>query len=320
MEKIPTLHHPEGIEPDRMFFHEETVRNLILEYQREPTPQTWQGIVVACLPLIESLIRGHNFQLYEDKDVLKNECIIKLFKTIRHFNPDRGRAFSVLSVAFTRFLFSYVQNVRLRSKRLSLVQDEILEGYESAGQVRAHLPEELKTKIQGIRTRFKTKPERAAARFLINYFLLEGFSQPRKLVLDTVKRQFDLSLERAGALYDYTLVSLRSVLHEYYTPLYSAQEMLRLCYRSSVLPEIHALIGEKSFAKLMDVFAGLTVTFPSKAGLEKLRKSREFLNSLSDEKRAFSPSALGPGTEHQLLNGMLEGHHIEAPLYAEGEG
>jgi hypothetical protein len=36
-QKIPTMHHPEGIEPDRIFFQETQVRNLILDYQREGT-------------------------------------------------------------------------------------------------------------------------------------------------------------------------------------------------------------------------------------------------------------------------------------------
>jgi hypothetical protein len=40
------------------------------------------------------------------------------------------------------------------------------------------------------------------------------------------------------------------------------------------------------------IFAGITVTFPSKSALEKMRKSREFLNGLSDEKQAFSPGPL----------------------------
>jgi hypothetical protein len=207
-QKIPTLHHPEGIAPEAMFFREKEVRDLILEYQRSASPETWQAIVMACLPLIESLIRHHNFQLYEDKDTLKNECIIKLFKAIRHYDPARGRAFSCLSVAFTRFLISYVQTVRTRAKRLSAVPDEVLEQYETAGRPRAELLEELKAKIQTIHTRFKSEPERGALKLLINYFLLEGFSQPRKFVLDTLRRQFDLSLERAGgALYDYALVS-----------------------------------------------------------------------------------------------------------------
>jgi hypothetical protein len=39
-------------------------------------------------------------------------------------------------------------------------------------------------------------------------------------------------------------------------------------------------------------------------------------NRLDDEKNAFSPSSLGPGSEHQLLGAVLEGHHTEAPLYA----
>ena len=119
-------------------------------------------------------------------------------------------------------------------------------------------------------------------------------------------------------LYDYALVSLRSVIHEYYTPVYSSEEMLRLCRHSSVLAEIHRVVGEKCFAILMDVFAGVTVTFPSKSALEKMRKSQEFLNGLSNETRAFSPSSLGAGSEEQLLSAVLEGQHTEAPLYGSG--
>jgi hypothetical protein len=75
-QKIRTLHHPEGIEPDRIFFHETQVCDLILEYQREGNPETWQAIVMACLPLIDTLIRQHKFQLYEETDALRNECVI----------------------------------------------------------------------------------------------------------------------------------------------------------------------------------------------------------------------------------------------------
>jgi hypothetical protein len=47
-----------------------------------------------------------------------------------------------------------------------------------------------------------------------------------------------------------------------------------------VLPEFHRIVGEKCFGMLMDVFACVTVTFPSKSALEKIRKSREFLNGI----------------------------------------
>jgi hypothetical protein len=45
-----------------MFFCETQVHDLILDYQRQANPKTWQAIVMACLPLIDSLIRHHNFQ------------------------------------------------------------------------------------------------------------------------------------------------------------------------------------------------------------------------------------------------------------------
>jgi hypothetical protein len=313
-QKIATLHHPEGIDPDQMCFDEARVHALILAYQRDGDPETWQAIVMGCLPLIDSLIRKHRFQIYEDLEALRNECVIKLFKAIRHYNPERGRAFSCLTVAFTRFLFSYVATIRTRTRRFSLVPEEILTEYASPGQGRTELPEELKNKIKMIQTRFKAKSEKEALRFLINYFLLEGFSQPRKLVLDALGVQFNLSLEKAGTLYNYALVSLRSVLHEYYTPVYSPGEMVRLCRRSTLLAEIHQITGEKCFARLMDVFAGLTVSFPSKSALLKMHKSQEFLNGLDEE--AFSPGPLSASAEEQLLSALVEGDHIETPLYA----
>jgi len=204
------IHDPEGIEPETIFFHEAQVRELILEYQREPKPETWQAIVNGTLPLIESLIRQHNFCAYEDPDALKNECILKLFKTIRHYDPARGRAFSCLSVAFTRFLITYIQTLRTQTKR--------------NGQA------------------------------------------------------------------------------------YSTQEMLRLLCRSTLLPEIHGIVGEQCFARLMDVFAGATVTFPSKAALAKLRKSRNFLNGVGDAEQVLSAGPLSANTEHQLLSAVLEEH------------
>jgi hypothetical protein len=30
------MHHPEGIDPEQIFFHEAQIRDLILSYQREP--------------------------------------------------------------------------------------------------------------------------------------------------------------------------------------------------------------------------------------------------------------------------------------------
>jgi hypothetical protein len=194
-EKIPTRHHPEGINPDQMFFCESRVHEQILEYQRHGEPETWQAIVMGCLPLIDSLIRKHHFQMYEDLDALRHECIIKLFKTIRHYNPERGRAFSCLTVAITRFLFSYVQTVRTRGRRITLVEDEILEQYEVAGQGRTELPEELKNKISAIRTRFRGNEERAAFKFLINYFLLDRGA----FVRFPVKRQASTRLSIPGA-------------------------------------------------------------------------------------------------------------------------
>jgi DNA-directed RNA polymerase specialized sigma subunit len=166
--KLLTKRHPEGIEPDQIFFHEAEIHDLILAYQRDPTPEIWQAIVIGSLPLIDSLIRKHSFQLYDDQDALRSECVLKLHKAIQHYNPARGRAFSVLSVALFRFLISHVQMIRTRGKRISFIEDKILEQYPAKGQTRTELPAEIKARLGTIQTRFKSKSDRAAVKLFIN--------------------------------------------------------------------------------------------------------------------------------------------------------
>ena len=40
------MHHPEGVDRDQMFFRETEIRDLILAYQREPSAETRQAIVM----------------------------------------------------------------------------------------------------------------------------------------------------------------------------------------------------------------------------------------------------------------------------------
>ena len=70
----------------------------------------------------------------------------------------------------------------------------------------------------------------------------------------------------------------------------------------------------------MDVFAGVTVTFPSKAALEKMRRSREFLGRLDDEKQTVYPgSSLSASREDQLVAAVFQGYHTETSLYGSEE-
>jgi hypothetical protein len=143
--------------------------------------------------------------------MLRNECVRKLSRTIRHYNADRGRALSVLSMVFTRFL---VQRIRAKQN----------------GQA------------------------------------------------------------------------------------YSIQELLRLCFHSTLLPELHGIVGDERFAKLLEVFAGTTVTFPSKITLAKIRKSREFLNGLE----AFSSGQPRPPEPATIPVPAPNREHLEALSSREG--
>jgi hypothetical protein len=205
--QIPALPYSDPIDPS--FLESTRVHELIRTYQRIPAAETWQAIVTACLPLIDDLIA--KFQVHGDPDTLRSECILKLRKTIRYYDQQRGRAFPVLTVAFIRFL---VQRIRAKQN----------------GQA------------------------------------------------------------------------------------FSIQELLRLCFPSSLLPEIHGIVGDECFAKLVDVFAGQTVTFPSKITLAKIRKSREFLNGLE----AFSSGQPRPPEPATIPVPAPNREHLEALSAREG--
>src|SRR6201981_2084932 len=91
---VKTLHHPEGITEDDLFFNEETVFNLVLEYQKNQRVELWKRIVEETIPLIDTIIRNYNFQQYDEIDALRAECTIKLSKVLLKYDPARGRCFS----------------------------------------------------------------------------------------------------------------------------------------------------------------------------------------------------------------------------------
>src|ERR1700759_2976953 len=80
--RVITQHNPGGIDESELFFNEETVFNLVLEYQKTRDIKVWQRIVVETIPLIDTIIRNYHFQQYDEVDALRAECAIKLSKVL----------------------------------------------------------------------------------------------------------------------------------------------------------------------------------------------------------------------------------------------
>lgn len=316
--RYKTAHHPQGIDESKLFFNEQEVTALVLEWQQSGRIETWHAIVHASLPLIDTVIRTYKFQRYDDIDALRNECVLKLARMLNKYNPDKGSTFSFFNVGLKRFLVTYAYSEQRRLERTITTEDTILQNQAGRAQMMEGLSEETKASIRNIQTRFKTPEQREALKFLINYFLLEGFSLPKTSIIQTLHSSFHITYGLAQILYDYALislrVSLRVAIRGEHQCRFSSLEMLRLSNRFSVIPEMAELIGMSNLKKLVDIYGGITVTFPTRADLERLAKEQ---TRLTQVKKSPCPPKSVNGREPEFLTEISEEHHITEPLFVE---
>lgn len=323
--KVKTLHSPEGISESQLFFNEARVHDLLMEYQRTESIEVWHKIALETMPLIDTIIRHYGFQKYDELDCLRSECVIKLSKLLKKYDPARGRCFTHFSVSFKHFLISYAQKTRNKQKLVSIVDEEILENTEAKTYIPADISEEFKAKVFDIDTRFTEPGQMSGLKFLINYFLLEGFGTSKTKLCHTLVSVYSITQDQAYLLYDYALIKLRSVLYEYYTPKYSDVELLRISRRWSLLPDIAETIGMASFEKLANLFGGITITFPSQKDMARLRTERTIVEAAETdasyatlhELGAASGANEGNAIFDRLGKAALEGHYDTVPLYGE---
>jgi len=322
---IKTLHHPEGIEDADLFFNEEEVVNLVLEYQKTQRVETWKKIVEKTIPLIDTIIRNYSFQQYDEIDALRAECTIKLSKVLMKYDPSRGRCFSHFSISFKHFLISYAQKIRNKAKLVTCVEGEILEQTEAKAFIPEDVAPEFKERLYELDTRFLEDDQLNALKYLVNYFLLEGFGTSKTKLCHTLVTTHNLTQDQAYTLYDYALIKMRSVLYDFYTPHYSDIGILRMSRRWSTLPELAELIGIENFTKLANIFSGVTVTFPTPKDIARLRTEKNILEKAEVDPSYESLHLLGSSSGSNEGNSVYDrlgkaaiaGHHETIPLYRE---
>jgi hypothetical protein len=277
---IKTLHHPEGITQDDMFFNEERVSGLILEWKQTRDVKVWQKIVEETIPLIDTLILHGGFVDYDELPALRSECVVKLHKLLDKFDPNRGRAFTIFSISFKNFLLTYSQKVDNKAKVVFNAEDEFLDTIEGSVYVNEELSDEFKSRVMDLETRFHEKPFMDAMKYLVNYFLKEGFNTPKSKMCTTLCASYDLTPDNAYFLYDYTLVKMRSALYDMNDAIFTELDLLKDSKRWSLIPEMAQLIGVHNVLKLCSVFAGVNVTFPTKKDVDKLSYDKRLMDRI----------------------------------------
>ena len=256
------LHVTDEIYDSELFFNEKVICDFILEYKHNRDILIWKKIVDEVMPLIDTIIRDNNFHQFEEIDALRAECAVKLSKVLLNHDPAQGRCFTHFSVSFKNFLISYVQKVKNKAKHETDGESYVLERVGGKTYVRKDIIENFKARLHEAVFGFLVPNQMDALRYLVNFFLVEGFGTSKSKLCYTLVSAFNLTPDRGYVLYDFALIMMRSVLCEYYLPHHSDVEILRLSRRWSILPEIAQVTGIESFTKLANLFGGVTAPFP----------------------------------------------------------
>jgi hypothetical protein len=312
---IKTLHHPDGIEQDDLFFDENKVSQLILDWKQHKDEVVWKSIVEATLPLIDTLILDGGFVDYGELDELRSECVIKLSRVIEKFDPNRGRAFTILSISIKHFLISYIQKIKSKTKLIASVEEDYLENVGGESYVSSEISEEFKKRVWSIETRFHDARSIEALKYYVSYFVSDGFATSKTKMCSTASQSFGITQEQSYILYDYALIQIRSVLVDIAEMPITDLELLRINKKWSVIPELASIIGMNNLNKIIHIFGGISITLPSPKDLSKLRKDRILIEKTNNEDSGYY--RLKEISDKENIDAVSESERIFASIARE---
>jgi hypothetical protein len=194
------------------FFDSGAVEQLIAQYQKEGSREILGEIVSRCEPLTFSLIRSKRTMIYEPENELMSTINYKLVRSISHYDPGKGTAFTFISKLASNMMCTSVSLHKKLSLRYEPL-DEVLAA--NLPDERANSPvyvDDLHRQIRGVRSACSLESERQAQRWLIESFIDAHFEMRRHEVCDAAMRVFGLTHRRSRQLYDLTLLEVRRAL------------------------------------------------------------------------------------------------------------
>jgi hypothetical protein len=222
------------------------------------------ALLIHCEPLIKSIAQYRATDRHEQLEEIVSQIRVKLWRSLRLFDPARGTSFSFVARVISSVSASIVAEAWRRGERFVSLEEVrrqtmgenayTLEDRELAPlQAPAgdrHATEHIEYLIRSIRTTCTAPEELAAQRWLVLSFLDCGFRLARHEVADACMAVFDvLTHRRARELHDATLIEIRrAVLGERRLVPIGPRDLARS--RLAALAKLAPLLDAEQFTRL----------------------------------------------------------------------
>jgi hypothetical protein len=195
------------------FFNAEKVSSLMLDFQRTGDHRLFEGILKESTRLIKANIEEKRTTYYVASDELISRINLKLFKSVSHYDPGRGSAYSFVNKVIKTQLCSAVME-RKAQLRKQVDWDSSYEQSVPAALRDGALMEDLIWKIRQIKTICTDDFELGAQRWMVDSYIECGFKLRRHEAADAMMTVFNIGHGRARRLHDLTLLEIRRAVWE----------------------------------------------------------------------------------------------------------
>lgn len=272
----------EPIFSKRIIFENEHVESLCIRWKRDGDFRTMHEIGRQLANLIDSIIRGSNFVQSTSFHDLRNSLFTQMPKWLEKWVPGEGKFYTYVTRCIQNGCLGYLGKENVYKGRFVSTDApfESLNPEASSYSQRFDEFEDSKIaeEVAKIPTRWHEPEIREVCRVFIKAILRNRASPRRKILIETVTTAYPVEQDEAKFLLDWCSASVRMIYLERYSHPLTEMDILMSSEKFGYMPDLISSLGFKTTKKLLTIFAGCTVKFPSPGTITKVSRAVSELN------------------------------------------
>jgi len=320
-----------------MIFENETVEELCLLFKRNRDFATFHRICDHLTNLMSSIIRKSRYSQSVPFEDLLSHLYSQIDRWALKWRPGDGKFYTYAATSTKHGCISLVareSNYRGRFQNLGDTPIDLL-GSVASEHHRLDDSQAIAKCLSAIETRW-TEPNIQEAIRVILVSVLERRGETRgkdsegrsvdyrRNLLNTLRLGYEIGLDEAKFLVDWTTGAVRNVLLDHFASPLSEGDVMRLGAKFSFIPDLINIIGVKNTRHLMHVFAGMSVRFPTVQQMKRAAAAGGVINALVKDSQSLvevgmklpgiSPAIVESDVENVLSfieDGLLEDRPIK---------
>lgn len=310
------------LEPLALGWKEDTKRG-----RHDKAGEKLEEIVKLSTPMFIRLAQHEGFQHTVDLDTLVLAAQARVATWLLYWDPAKGRMFTFFSKCAKYVFLAEVVRTSQHRKRYHSTPDSLekfIGSEDNAVSTREAL-EAIDHTLRDLHARWGDKQALDCVRFHIAC-VVENPRGNKKKAIKAGAYASGLSVDMSKFFYNWALFLLRDAMYDKLALPYTEQDLFRLRYSYTYLPDLLTVITWQQMLKVIALLGGMRVKFPTITQLQQLKRDYAVFRRVDtssktpkDIETAADESGISTSTAeeiYQTMSAELQEHRDEeTPLY-----